>query len=77
MWARGTPAAIVLGDASGNASFSVTIGRRDQASGMFAYPRRAGSDQTTLNLGLAPFFHWSILFDSEARKIGVAERSAR
>lgn len=74
MWPRGTPATIVLGDAGGDASFAVTIARRDQATGMFAYPRRAGSDRTTLNLGLAPFFHWSILFDPQARKIGVAER---
>jgi hypothetical protein len=77
MWPRGTAAAIVLGDAGGTASFPVTIGRRDQASGMFAYPRRAGSDVTTLNLGLAPFFHWSVLFDAAGRKIGVVERAKR
>lgn len=74
MWPRGTPAAIVLGDAGGAAAFPVTIGRRDQASGMFPYPRRADSDGTTLNLGLAPFFHWSILFDADARRIGVIDR---
>lgn len=76
MWPRGTPAAIALGDAGGTASFPVTIGRRDQASGMFAYPRRAGSDATTLNLGLAPFLHWSVLFDADARRIGVVDRPA-
>lgn len=76
MWPRGTPAAIALGDAGGTVSFPVTIGRRDQASGMFAYPRRAGSDTTTLNLGLAPFLHWSVLFDADARRIGVVDRSA-
>ena len=74
MWPNGTAATIALGDSKGAASFPVMIGRRDQASGMFAYPRRAASDVTTLNLGIAPLFHWSILFDADARRIGVAER---
>lgn len=76
MWPRGTPAVIALGSGNDTVSFPVTIGRRDQASGMFAFPRRAGGDRTTLNLGLAPFFRWSVLFDADARRIGVAERSA-
>lgn len=74
MWTNGTPAAIALGDGKGVADFPVVIGRRDQASGMFAEPHRVGSTQVTLNLGLAPFFHWSVLFDAETRRIGVADR---
>jgi hypothetical protein len=74
MWPNGSPAAIAIGDGDGTASFAVTIGRRDQASGMFAYPRRAGSDITTLNLGLAPFFRWSVMFDASRRRIGVLTR---
>lgn len=74
IWPNGVPAAIVLGDGSGVASFPVVIGRRDQASGMFATPARAGSSGMTLNLGLAPFFHWSVLFDADAHEIGVSER---
>lgn len=74
MWPQGTPAAIALGDGAGALSFPVVIGRREQASGMFAYPLREGSSAVTLNLGLAPFFHWSVLFDADARRIGVADR---
>lgn len=74
LWTNGTPAAIALGDGNSVADFPIVIGRRDQASGMFAEPYRPGSNQITINLGLAPFFHWSVLFDAATRRIGVADR---
>jgi hypothetical protein len=74
LWPNGTPAVISLGEDRDAAAFPVTIGLREQASGMFAAPYRGGSRTITLNLGLAPFFHWRVLFDAQARTLGVAER---
>ena len=50
---------------------TVTIGRREQASGLFYAPGRA---DTRLSLGFAPYFHWSVLYDAGARAIGLKPR---
>ena len=71
--ARGTPATIVVGDDRATASMPVVIGRRDQAAGMRLYPaRRPG--ELSLSLGIAPYFHWSVLYDAEHRRFGLADR---
>lgn len=73
IWPSGTRAAIVVGDSAVSASFPVVIGRRDQASGMFAAPPRANGG-LSLSLGLAPYLHWSVLYDADTRRIGLADR---
>lgn len=70
---EGTGAVLVLGDGKASVSMPVTIGRRDQASGMRLYPARQGG-QLSLSFGIAPYLHWSILYDADTRRIGVAER---
>ncbi len=70
---QGTPALLVLGDGKATASMPVTIGRRDQASGMRLYPARQPGE-LSLSFGIAPYLHWSIFYDAGARRIGVAER---
>ncbi len=70
---NGAAAQIVVGDDRATAAMPVTIGRRDQASGMRLYPaRRPG--ELTLSLGIAPYFHWSVLYDAEHRRLGLANR---
>lgn len=69
----GTAATIVVGDDRATASMPVTIGRRDQASAMRLYPARQPG-QISLSLGIAPYFHWSILYDADKRRFGVADR---
>ncbi|WP_375391753.1 hypothetical protein [uncultured Sphingomonas sp.] len=50
-WPNGTPATITVGAGASAQSMAVTIGRRDQASGLFGAP---GSVDTRLSLGLPP-----------------------
>ncbi|WP_267382364.1 MULTISPECIES: hypothetical protein [unclassified Sphingomonas] len=70
-WANGTPATISVGSGAATRSITVTIGRRDQASGLF-YARRDGD--TRLSLGFAPYFRWSVLYDTDEREVGVKPR---
>lgn len=70
---RGTPGTIVVGDERATASMPVVIGRRDQAAGMRLYPsRRPG--ELSLSLGIAPYFHWSVLYDADKHRFGLADR---
>ena len=70
---NGTAAEIIVGDDRATASMPVTIGRRDQATAMRLYPaRRPG--EVSLSFGIAPYFHWSILYDAEQRRFGLADR---
>lgn len=70
-WPDGTPAQIAFGDEKTVAAMPVVIGRRDQASGMFHV---AGASVARLSSGLAPYFHWSVLYDAAHRTIGVRPR---
>jgi hypothetical protein len=72
-WANGTPVAITVGSGAGAQSIEVTIGRRDQASALLHVP---GGTDTRLSLGFAPYFRWSVLYDSDRRQIGVKLRQA-
>ena len=69
---QGTAAVVAVG-APNPSSFPVTIGRRDEGSGMRLYPARFAGN-VTLNIGIAPFFRWSVLYDADRREIGVADR---
>ena len=72
-WPQGTPAEVVLSDGRNEAKMSLVIGRREQASGMFMQP---GSErgEPRISLGLAPYFHWSVLYDAEHHEIGLKPR---
>lgn len=72
-WPDGTPVTIAIGDGHALASMMIEAGRRDQASAMLHAPAAAGSAQR-LSLGLAPYFHWSVLYDAERRQIGLKTR---
>lgn len=70
-WPNGTPATIEVGSGGQRQTMTVTIGRRDEASALLPEP---GGAETRLSLGLAPYFHWSVLYDAEHRQIGVKTR---
>lgn len=70
-WPNGTPATITVGSANEAQTMAVTVGRRDQASGLL-YATRQGDDR--LSFGFAPYFHWSVLYDTSARQIGLKQR---
>ncbi|WP_010183784.1 hypothetical protein [Sphingomonas sp. PAMC 26605] len=72
-WPDGTRAQVTIGVGGATASMPVVIGRREQASGMFYVPlaRRAVG---RLSLGLAPYFHWAVLYDADRAAIGVRPR---
>ncbi len=72
-WPDGTPAQVILGDGAATAAMAVVIGRRDQASGMFYMPS-ARPGPARLSLGLAPYFHWAVLYDADHAAIGVRQR---
>lgn len=71
VWANGTVATISVGTGAAARSIAVTIGRRDQASGLLHVPN--GAD-TRLSLGFAPYFQWSVLYDADRRQIGLKPR---
>ena len=71
LWPDGTAATIRVGTSATEQSMAVTIGRRDQASGMLHAP---GGADTRLSLGLAPYFRWSVLYDQDMHQIGVKPR---
>lgn len=70
-WPNGTPATITVGSGAAAQSMAVTIGRRDQASGLRYAP---GGPDTRLSLGFAPYYHWSVLYDAEHHRIGFKPR---
>jgi len=72
-WPQGTAADIVLSDGKNQATMSLVIGRRELASGMFM---QAGAlnRPPMISLGLAPYFHWSVLYDAERHEIGLKAR---
>ena len=70
-WPNATPVTITVGEGSAAQSFHVIIGRRDQASALIY---AAGGDETQLSLGLAPYFHWSVLYDADRHEIGLKAR---
>lgn len=72
-WPDGTPVQIAIGDGKAIDAMAVVIGRRDQASGMF-YSPAANIAAARLSLGLAPYFHWAVLYDAGRHSIGVKAR---
>ena len=70
-WDDGTPATISVGTGANMQSIAVTIGRRDQASGLSHGP---GGAETRLSLGFAPYFQWSVLYDASRHQIGLKPR---
>ena len=64
---------IVVGDKKAIAAMQVTVGRRDQGSAMRIVPN-AEATVPRISLGLAPYFHWSVLYDATARQIGLRDR---
>jgi hypothetical protein len=72
-WPQGTPAEISFGDHKHSATMAVTIGLREQASGMLVIPR-PDAREPVISLGLAPYFRWSVLYDAAGHRIGLRER---
>lgn len=70
---QGTAAAITIGDQSGTAAMPVVIGRRELASGMRLVPPRP-LGPPSLSLGVAPYLYWSVLYDADHRRLGLAPR---
>lgn len=72
-WPNGTAASLVVGEGRTTQSAAVTIGRREQATGMFV-EARPNAQRTQLSLGLAPYFIWSVLYDAGRGEIGLKPR---
>ena len=72
-WRPGTPMQIVMGDKKAIAAMQVTVGRRDEGSAMRIVPNFEAT-APRISLGLAPYFHWSVLYDATARQIGLRDR---
>lgn len=72
-WPQGTPVEIAVGDSGTMATMDVPAGRRDLASGVFYEPTPA-VPEIRLSLGIAPYFHWSVLYDADRRQIGLKPR---
>ena len=72
-WPQGTPAEVAVGDSATRLTMPIQIGRRDQASAMFTVVR-PGANPTRISFGLAPYFRWSVLYDSSAHEVGVRDR---
>lgn len=70
-WPNGTPATIEVGGGAQRQTMTVAVGRRDEASALLHEP---GGPETRLSLGIAPYFHWSVLYDAEHRQIGIKPR---
>lgn len=70
-WPNGTPTKVTVGTGAEQQTMMVMIGRRDQASGLL-YARGAGDPR--LSFGFAPYFHWSVLYDTDRRQIGLKPR---
>ncbi|MBA15049.1 MAG: hypothetical protein CMN73_01665 [Sphingomonas sp.] len=71
--AQGTEATLSLGEGDDSPSMTVTIGRRDQGGAARIRPARPDAP-TSFSFGIAPYLHWSILYDSQARTLGVSDR---
>jgi hypothetical protein len=72
-WPNGTPAELALGDGHKSIGLAFTVGRRDQASGMFVEPLAQGA-VPHISAGLMPYFGWSVLYDPENQTIGLKPR---
>lgn len=73
-WPPGTAAQITLRDGSHHAEMPIVIGRRELGSGMFIQPGSEQRREPMLSLGIAPYFHWSVLYDAAEHRIGLRER---
>jgi len=73
-WPRGTAVDVQLSDGKRKADLPLVIGRRDLASGMMIQPGAQGRPPM-ISLGLAPYFHWSVLYDADTHEIGLRERN--
>lgn len=72
-WPSGAAATLMVGEGASVQSAAIEIGRRDQATGMFSVPQ-PNARRTTLSLGLAPYFIWSVLYDAGRHEIGLRPR---
>jgi hypothetical protein len=52
---------------------TVHIGRRDEGSAMFV-ATEPSLPTPRISLGIAPYFHWSVLYDAQAHEIGLRDR---
>ena len=73
-WPRGTAVDVRLSDGRRTAEMPLVIGRRDLASAMMMQPG-ARDRPPMISLGIAPYFHWSVLYDAGAHEIGLRERN--
>lgn len=72
-WPRGTAIDVQLSDGRQKVDMPLVIGRRDLASGMMIQPG-ARDRPPMISLGLAPYFHWSVLYDADTHEIGLRGR---
>jgi len=73
-WPQGTAASITLRDGAHEARMPIIIGRRELASAMFIQPGSQQRTEPRISLGIAPYFHWSVLYDAGEHRIGLRER---
>lgn len=72
-WPNGTPGELVLSDGEKSIGLAFSVGRRDQASGMFP-ERVAAGGLPHISAGLMPFFGWAVLYDPKSATIGLKPR---
>lgn len=71
-----TQAKLQLGEDASQVEMPVTIGSREQAAMMRIRPARPDAN-LSLSFGIAPYLRWSILYDYDARTLGVADHLAQ
>ena len=68
-----TPITLVLGDAKGQAQAELQTNRREQASRLII-EEKPDATPPKLFFGVAPYWRWSVLYDADARTIGLKLR---
>lgn len=66
-------ASLALGSDETDPTMSIVVGDRRSATMVRARPARPDA-KSSMSFGVAPYMHWSILYDARDRLLGVAER---
>ncbi|WP_420607360.1 hypothetical protein [Novosphingopyxis sp.] len=68
-----TSAMLALGSGEDDPKMPIIVGDRSEATLIRARPARRDAE-SSMSFGIAPYMHWTILYNSRARTLGVANR---
>lgn len=72
-WPNGTPGELALSDGERAIGLAFSVGRPDQASGIF--PEKVSEGGVPhISAGLMPYFGWAVLYDPKGATIGLKPR---